>query len=83
MRSHSTARFFHRLGLHPTVARSATPNDNPHIKAFFSTVKNVLSGQPTLNDKGMNIWQAVNGFCDKVMKGQMGGRQPSRRESSR
>lgn len=41
MRSHSTARFFHRLGIHPTFARPATPNDNPHIEAFFSTAKNV------------------------------------------
>lgn len=32
-----------------------------------------LAGHPTLNGRGMNIWQAVNGFCDKVMKGRVAG----------
>jgi shikimate dehydrogenase len=32
-----------------------------------------LSGHPTLNGKGMNIWQAVNACCDKVMKDRVPG----------
>lgn len=32
-----------------------------------------LSGHPTLNGKAMNIWQAVDAFCDKVMKGRVAG----------
>ena len=52
MRSHSTARFFHRLGIHPTFARPATPNDNPHIEAFFSTAKNVPGYPGRFDDAG-------------------------------
>ena len=58
MRSHSTARFFHRLGIHPAFARPATPNDNPHIEAFFSTAKNV----PGYPGRFVDVGQACDYF---------------------
>ncbi len=39
MRSHSTARYFMRLGVAQLFARPRTPNDNPNIEALFSVVK--------------------------------------------
>ncbi|MFQ5914788.1 MAG: integrase core domain-containing protein, partial [Nitrospinota bacterium] len=38
-RSHLTRRFFARTGIEPLYARPRTPNDNPEIEAFFSTLK--------------------------------------------
>jgi hypothetical protein len=52
MRSHSTARFFHRLEIHPTFAWPATLNDNPHIEAFFSTAKTVPGSPGRFVDVG-------------------------------
>lgn len=40
MRSFSTKQFFKDLGIEQLYSRPRTPNDNPHIEAFFSTVKN-------------------------------------------
>jgi len=40
MRSTSTKAFFMTLGVHQYFSRPRTPNDNPQIEAFFSTVKN-------------------------------------------
>lgn len=42
MRSHLTRRFFGRTGVAPLYARPRTPNDNPEIEAFFSTLKGRL-----------------------------------------
>ncbi|MFQ5845392.1 MAG: DDE-type integrase/transposase/recombinase [Planctomycetota bacterium] len=39
MRSHLTRRFFARTGIEPLYTRPRTPNDNPEIEAFFSTMK--------------------------------------------
>lgn len=39
MRSRLTRRFFGRTGIEPLYARPRTPNDNPEIEAFFSTLK--------------------------------------------
>ncbi len=39
MRSRLTRRFFTRAGIEPLYARPRTPNDNPEIEAFFSTMK--------------------------------------------
>jgi len=39
MRSHSTRRFFQRLGVAQLFSRPRTPNDNPHIEAVFSVTK--------------------------------------------
>ena len=39
MRSQLTRRFFSRTGIEPLYARPRTPNDNPEIEAFFSTLK--------------------------------------------
>lgn len=39
MRSHSTARYFMKLGVAQLFARPRTPNDNPQIEALFSVVK--------------------------------------------
>ena len=40
MRSRSTRQFFRTLGIDQHFSRPRTPNDNPQIEAFFSTVKN-------------------------------------------
>lgn len=40
MRSFSTKQFFKDLGIEQLHSRPRTPNDNPHIEAFFSTLKN-------------------------------------------
>ncbi|MGI6544663.1 MAG: IS3 family transposase [Limnochordia bacterium] len=40
MRSKSTKQFFKDLGITQLYSRPNTPNDNPHIEALFSTVKN-------------------------------------------
>lgn len=40
MRSFSTKQFFKELGIDQLHSRPRTPNDNPHIEALFSTVKN-------------------------------------------
>ena len=42
MRSRLTRRFFARTGIEPLYARPRTPNDNPEIEAFFSTLKGRL-----------------------------------------
>lgn len=39
MRARLTRRFFARTGIEPLYARPRTPNDNPEIEAFFSTMK--------------------------------------------
>jgi transposase InsO family protein len=39
MRAHSTARYFHRLGIAQLFSRPQTPNDNPIIESHFATVK--------------------------------------------
>ena len=39
MRSHSTRRFFQRLGVAQLFSRPRTPNDNPQIEALFSVTK--------------------------------------------
>jgi transposase InsO family protein len=43
MRSHLTRRFFARTGVAALYARPRTPNDNPEIEAFFSTLKGRLT----------------------------------------
>lgn len=43
MRSRLTRRFFVRTGVEPLYARPRTPNDDPEIEAFFSTLKGQLS----------------------------------------
>lgn len=40
MRSISTRQFFKDLGIKQLHSRPRTPNDNPHIEALFSTIKN-------------------------------------------
>lgn len=40
MRSYSTKQFFKDLGIEQIHSRPRTPNDNPHIEALFSTIKN-------------------------------------------
>jgi putative transposase len=40
MGSISTRQFFKALGIEQLYSRPRTPNDNPHIEALFSTVKN-------------------------------------------
>lgn len=42
MRSRLTRRFFARTGVEALYARPRTPNDNPEIEAFFSTLKGRL-----------------------------------------
>ncbi len=39
MRAHSTARYFHKLGIAQLFSRPHTPNDNPYIESHFATVK--------------------------------------------
>lgn len=43
MRSRLTRRFFARTGVEALYARPRTPNDNPEIEAFFSTLKGRLN----------------------------------------
>ncbi len=43
MRSRFTRRFFARTGVEALYARPRTPNDNPEIEAFFSTLKGRLN----------------------------------------
>ena len=43
MRSRLTRRFFGRTGVEALYARPRTPNDNPEIEAFFSTLKGRLN----------------------------------------
>lgn len=39
MRSHSTRRYFKKLGIGQLFSRPRTPNDNPRIEAHFGTIK--------------------------------------------
>lgn len=54
MRSTSTKAFFLTLGVHQLFSRPKTPNDNPQIESFFSTVKNF----PAYPDRFSSIQQA-------------------------
>jgi transposase InsO family protein len=39
MRAHTTAQYFHRLGIAQLFSRPQRPNDNPYIESHFATVK--------------------------------------------
>lgn len=58
MRSHSTRQFFRTLGIDQHFSRPRTPNDNPQIEAFFSTVKNC----PDYPDRFETLEEAVAYF---------------------
>ena len=58
MRSHSTRRYFKKLGIDQLFSRPRTPNDNPRIEAHFGTIKS----QPVYPGYFVDVPEAVTYF---------------------
>jgi transposase InsO family protein len=63
MRSRLTRRFFARTGVAALYARPRTPNDNPEIEAFFSTLKGRLTYPGRFES-----WEHAQAWCAEFFR---------------